>query len=315
MALTPASRAQLQKRDRWHIPKISLRLLATILSIIGLIMFAWAMSNTTPEYTTPYDEAYYLLPWVFIGLGLSILWNTATLTTYLTLHRPIHPGAHVALDLIIWLALLTTGIIAIFGAISDIQYNVSNININYDLDSSSDLYTYPNGTSYYDTYNVTSETYDTTQAPPCAAFAGNCKQQDAAIHAVQHKGVVDAAGCGIVILAALLHLALFVWACRDTDVRNKSRANRRAVRIAQDITAGMAQRGQPPGQGGQVPSEKQGQYPLLSLGTRDVSRGASPSRGARADGGRDEGVGYYAPSQAVEQDEVGSAAGPSGVAS
>ena len=62
------------------------------------------------------SSSYILLPWQFIALGLSILWNTANITTLIARNRAIHPGANVACDLLLWLALLVTGFFATIGA-------------------------------------------------------------------------------------------------------------------------------------------------------------------------------------------------------
>lgn len=82
-------------------------------------------------------------------LILSIMWNLANITTRMCRARPIHPGANVACDLLLWLFLVIVVIFMYLLAIFDL------------LDDEYD-YAY-SGDCYYSSYGYTSNcSYDYT---------------------------------------------------------------------------------------------------------------------------------------------------------
>ena len=70
-------------------------------------------------------------------LDVSILWNLTNITVRLRRPRPIHPGANVAMDLLLWMALFVTGFFATIAAVNSIKndplvFFVDGITIDYD---------------------------------------------------------------------------------------------------------------------------------------------------------------------------------------
>jgi hypothetical protein len=108
---------QLQSRTQraWI---ISIRGLATAFAVtgIGLQIGVLTLSSRRNESSDPYDSYYYYYdylwasPETFVFLGLSLVWNCVEFITLCVNKRGIHPGAHVGLDLIIWLGLLAAAI-------------------------------------------------------------------------------------------------------------------------------------------------------------------------------------------------------------
>ena len=98
--------------------KISLRGLATVFAITGIglqikvITLTFDRNDSNDYYDSYYG--YYNYLWVspesFAFLGLSLIWNCAEFITFCVNKRGIHPGAHVGLDLILWLGLLAAAL-------------------------------------------------------------------------------------------------------------------------------------------------------------------------------------------------------------
>lgn len=204
------SRSAMYDEDPTFLWKAILRFLAILLAIVGIGTTAWAMTShargpiddTGSSDPYDYDDNYYYnsldfttLPWQFITLGLSIVWNIANIVTLLARHRFIHPGANVACDLLLWLGLGITGALAAIGAT-----NYSFVNA-YGYDDSSDeglgygVGTYSNGAQFEYTANGTTVPL-TSQSSQCGGFA-TCAARDQYLSAVQHKGVVVAVGAAM----------------------------------------------------------------------------------------------------------------------
>ena len=184
--------------DATFLWKPILRFLAILIAIIGIVTTAWAMtSHHHPDSTDEtLDSSYYsnsysyiLLPWQFIALGLSILWNIANIATLIVRNRAIHPGANVACDLLLWLALLVTGFFATIGATNYLYYSAYN-DYGYNSDSPYGGGTYSNGTRYEYTSDGTIVPVTNSQ---CDGFT-TCAARDQYVSAVQHKGIVILVG-------------------------------------------------------------------------------------------------------------------------
>ena len=202
------SRSAMYADDATFLWKPILRFLAVLLAIVGVGTTAWAMSShihrpasdtgtnssdvSYYDYYGDYYGDYFLLPWQYISLGLSILWNVANIATLLARNRAIHPGANVACDLLLWLGLLVTGGFATFGATEYLYYSAYN-DYNYSSGSAYGGGTYPNGTQYEYTANGTTVPVADTQ---CDGFA-TCAERDQFVSAIHHKGVVVAVGAAM----------------------------------------------------------------------------------------------------------------------
>ncbi len=198
------SRSAMYADDATFIWKPILRLLAILLAIIGIGTTAWAIishvhgpdadSLSSDDYT---DDYYYtgfgFLPWQFIPLGLSILWNVANIVTLLVRNRAIHPGANVACDLLLWLGLLFTGGIASFGASNYLYFYAYDDDYGYYGGSAYGGGTYSNGTQYEYTANGTAVPVTNSQ---CDGFT-TCAARDHYVSAVHHKGVIVAVGAAM----------------------------------------------------------------------------------------------------------------------
>ena len=204
------SRSAMYADDATFLWKPILRFLAILLAIVGIGTTAWVMisrlhrptSTTNPDYSDDYYSYGYddfntvvFLPWQFITLGLSILWNIANITTLLVRNRAIHPGANVACDLLLWLGLLVTGGFATLGSVNYFYYYPDDNDYSYDGDLGYGGGTYSNGTQYEYTANGTIIPV-TSSAGQCGDFT-SCAARDQFVSAVQHRGVVIAVGAAM----------------------------------------------------------------------------------------------------------------------
>ena len=124
------SRTALYANDPTFLWKIILRAFSILIALIGIAAIGWAYSTfiRTPDSNgnSPLDDYYddvdessedfLALPWSFITLGLSVLWNVTNIAVLLLRNKPILPGANVACDLLLWPLLIATGVIASFDA-------------------------------------------------------------------------------------------------------------------------------------------------------------------------------------------------------
>ncbi|KAI9706113.1 MAG: hypothetical protein M1836_005519 [Candelina mexicana] len=197
MVFTTASRAKTREADRRWIWKLCFRVAATVFSI----------------------------------LGSSIIWNILNFIVLLARNKPIHPGANVGCDLILWIAFVVTGVIAAFGVDEDLRFEGSF--------------------RYYYSY---SDYPGARSGETCPGF-DSC---DDALGVLKQRGEVEAAGVAFAFVVMILHFALFVAACIDVHALNRSKDEQRAVKVAETIIAGMEKRGQLPYQ--QQPPYQPAQY-------------------------------------------------------
>ena len=198
------SRSAMYADDATFLWKPILRFLAILLAIIGIGTTAWAMvshihrndPDNDDSYSSDYgynNYYYYLLPWQFIPLGLSVLWNIANIATLLARNRAVHPGANVACDLLLWLGLLVTGGFATVGGIDYLAYSAYDDYNYYDSGSPYGGGTYSNGTQFEYTANGTRVAVANSQ---CDGFT-TCAARDQYVSAIRHKGVVIAVGASM----------------------------------------------------------------------------------------------------------------------
>jgi len=194
MIFNATSRAKVAAAEKKWLPKLILRTVALVLVIAPIALTA---------FTTYYGEFY--ATWLLIPLGVSFFWNIAVITVRLCRPRPMHPGAIVALDLLIWIAFVIALIFAYAGAVYDINNDYNNYGPN---EGYGDYYGVPYG-------------YD-------AQIIGACEMAAAALSTILF----------------FLHFTLFVWACVDTNKRNNSYLDERAAVIAKRMVADMEANGE-----------------------------------------------------------------------
>ena len=204
------SHTRFRESDPTYLWKVILRIFATFLAIISIVLFAWSLSyrprpgnppslspfnindqdqNYSDKYTYGFAE---LLSWEFITLSLSIVWNLANLITfYARQGKDIHPGANLTCDLLLGLGLLVTSVIACLGAsLSLWDYGGDNYSGRFD---GSEYNRYSNGT-YYRRYPNGTE-----MSAPCSDFV-TCKADKGRIGAVHAKGIAIATGITMTLI-------------------------------------------------------------------------------------------------------------------
>ena len=250
------SRREIHADDPTYLWKVILRTLALLFAFVGIGTIAWALAyqpipslapstSSSSSYSNDYSYDYYgvydndifLLPWSFISLGLSVIWNIANIIVLFSRNRPIHPGANVGCDLVLWLSFAVTGSFATIGI------------LDY-------LGPYP-GDDFYEGYygGGYGGTFSNGTTIACEGFS-NCGAETSYYNALRHKGIVIAVGCAMqfIVLSVLhylplgithkltcritrlLHFALFISACRYTHARRHNKSSIRAKAITAEAT-------------------------------------------------------------------------------
>ena len=180
------TRQQIHADDPTFLWKYILRALAIVLALTSTGLIGWSLAHPTLTYDRYVYYAWpneggddYYLAWEFITLGLSVIWNVANIVVLLYRQRPVHPGANVACDLLLWLGFIVTGAIATGGAETYLWY-------------------YP---SDYDDFGQDE--------------AVNSND----INDVNRKGIIMAVGAALSFVVMVMHFALFISACRYTNAR------------------------------------------------------------------------------------------------
>ena len=115
MIFNKESRQRVKEAESLWLAKFILRCICIIFAIVAIILDGVAvgkqrnyLQNLSHENGRYINNYYYGLSWglglVLIPLCASLLWNLANIVTRLTRTRPVHPGANVGCDLVIWLA-------------------------------------------------------------------------------------------------------------------------------------------------------------------------------------------------------------------
>lgn len=122
MIFSATSRARVRDAERLWIAKFIFRITTLVVVLIAIGCTAWALDRSA-ALGSEYHQ--FLLPWQFITLGISVLWNIANIIVRLSRPRPMHPGANVGMDLVLWLGLIVTGVFAIFPGLDNLSRSES----------------------------------------------------------------------------------------------------------------------------------------------------------------------------------------------
>ncbi|PVI00877.1 hypothetical protein DM02DRAFT_490398, partial [Periconia macrospinosa] len=274
---------KLNAGDRGWKWKIGMRAIIVLVSFIGLGCAAWIVANFTSQARYRYFDMdnwdYDIFPWVLITFSISIVWGAVCGLVFLMKksHAPVHPGAQVAVDLILWLSYIGTALCAVAGALSVSQLgNDGTIGGSYwssgsdrwDYHQSNNSWVY-NASSSYDRYSSSSSSSNgrscngsssSSSSYRYSSYYGeypfaNCQDLDEYVNTLwQTKGArfnseLTATVCQFIAL--LLHFVLFVWACVDTHRRRRGKVGKDAEKLAAEIVQKMITNGAiipPPGQ-------------------------------------------------------------------
>ncbi|KAF2836361.1 hypothetical protein M501DRAFT_987524 [Patellaria atrata CBS 101060] len=227
----PLNQREYDKRWAW---KFWLRVITFIFASVSLGCCAYVLANPRRGYRWSgyWDTlSMFVVMW---PLGASVLWNLTAILTYVFSTGPIHPGAVVGLDLIIWLVLFLTGIFGTIEGVQDAEWRARN----YYGDSSYGDWRTINGT---DTWVPNGYGSDNEYA--CQPF-DTCADSVKAQRQLTDRATVQLVGMAYLWLIVLLHFALFVCGCIDTHDRRAKAKTREATVIAERIISEMQARGQ-----------------------------------------------------------------------
>ncbi|KAK5175667.1 uncharacterized protein LTR77_000806 [Saxophila tyrrhenica] len=263
---------KMRNGERYWAYKMGLRITLCIAMLIGIGTSAWLVATAFGSqsyfgYLHGMDTI--IMPFVLAVICLSLIWTLITILVPLLrrTHRPVHPGTAVSFELLLWLALLTTGLFTIvciyqldsfgsYGRIDDGDYSsdysgyyrqASNGTWVYKIDWVSDSYGDP---KYH--YNETTGDYTYGPRPTKADVKRvcgpqSCAEEDAEINKLwqqkQQRETVDIVVAAVQFLGVLLHFVLFVWACVDTHRRNTTGKEAVMRRAADEALRDMQARG------------------------------------------------------------------------
>lgn len=267
----PTYNEQLNDVDRLWKFKLALTTILIFTDIIGIGCIAWAVS-TAHEFRSGYDYGYdstWSLPWGLITLSISVIWCALCISLFLIRKRPVHPGVRVTMDLLLWLAFLTTALFALIALTDLLQWGEYGT-LGYDSGWSSrygDYVLQPNNTWIWQQDNeYSSVTYERTCNGSTTSTSSynyyytdnpfrNCAEMDAYVNALweakPNRARTELTGVVCQFIGLVLHFALFVWACVDCHKHRRSKVSTDAEKIAAGIVEKMVQSGAvvpPPGQ-------------------------------------------------------------------
>jgi hypothetical protein len=248
---------RLDAGEEFWVWKMGLRAFLIVAAIIGIGCMGWALS-TAPVGPYSYGpSSTFIYP--LITYGVSAVWCAVCILVLLLRrpNRPVHPGVAVALDLILWLAFVPTTLFAVLCAIDVLDYGVYNNIGSYSVYGSYEQAA--NGTwvweqtDYDSHYGRTREcdmaNYDRSGSYhnfPGYGF-NSCAEEDAYVNALWsakgNRARVIITGVGCQGIGLLLHIALFIWACVDTNRRNRREVGKDAEKMATDIVMNMIRTG------------------------------------------------------------------------
>ena len=237
MIFNRTSRAKVHEAERLWIAKFILRLLTIIIVIIafGLAGYNW---NNEGQLYINFRESWAI--WIAIPLACSLIWNVANIIVRLSRPRPMHPGANVGVDLVIWAAFLATLVFFWADSIYGLTYHYYCYYYSYDSCSNNES-DYENSVR-----NMVSTSLDLIRYL--------CSQPGRPKSMLQQPSFVPLlCKCPRFIYSigehtnclrnSLSHFTLFVWACVDTSQRNKANVDVRAAAIAASMVDDMQRRG------------------------------------------------------------------------
>jgi hypothetical protein len=250
-------REELEAGDAHWKWKIALRAVTIIVGLIGIGCAAWITAHFSDSSLGGYSSYYYYyfddawtLPWTLITFTLSVVWSAACVIVFFARrsNAPMHPGAQVGCDLILWLGFIVTATFALVGTLSVYGWG-SDGSLGYS--SSSGEYTQAsNGTWVWTTSSSSSSSYYGSSSRGCESGSysfSSCAQQDAYVNALwdakTQRYNLDLTATVCQFLALLLHFILFVWACVDTHRKNSRGVTKDAEKLAADIVMNMVKAG------------------------------------------------------------------------
>jgi hypothetical protein len=245
--------------DRLWKFKLGLTIVLILVSIIGIGCLAWAVS-TASELRSEYDYGYdsvWALPWGLITFSVSVAWCILCIAVFFIRQRPLHPGARVAMDLLLWLGFIPTALFTLWAFYSLLQWGeydslgFSSTYGDYQLEPNNTWVWVPEtdyyGTTYGRSCNTSSTSYRTYSYYYTDNPFKNCAEMDAYVNTLWHakpnrlRTELTATVCQF--LAVVLHFALFVWACVDCHRHRRRNVNKDAEKIAAGIVEKMVQSG------------------------------------------------------------------------
>jgi hypothetical protein len=241
--------------------KMGLRAFLMVAGIIGVGCMGWARA------TAPYGPYSYgpssTLNFPLVTYSVSIVWCAIWILVLLLRrpNRPVHPGLAVAVDLIIWLGFIVTTLFAALCVRDVLEYG-------YEYGSPGRIGPYSVYGSYEQAANGTwiwkqteyDEHFGKTRKCDLANYNkegsyhnypgygfSSCAEEDAYVNALWaakgNRGRVIITGTVCQGLGLLLHLMLFIWACVDTNRRNRREVSKDAKQLANDIVMNMIRTG------------------------------------------------------------------------
>ncbi len=340
-AAAPASVSFSEKLDGsdrgWKV-KALLRILCVNLALVGIGTIAWSCyslaahggyapaSNDYIDYFSDIFDGPDMAWPGLITFCVSVAWCLACLAILAIRKRPMHPGACVALDLLLWLSYCVTATWVVFAVLQLESWGPGNGF--WDDSGSSNSYwsgeyiLASNGTIVWDAGTSPSGTpvRDCDQ-PNSNEYAGNhrfadCAELDAFVNKLwqekPHRVSVLTAGLACQFLCLVFHFILFVWACVDTHRYNNRKVGKDAEKLAAGIVQTMIVNGAivpPSGQMYMRPGPGEGQYyqlpnqhayPMMPMNAQHMPGQHMPGQVPVAHGG------YYHPGHSAPP-------GPSGV--
>lgn len=266
---------KLNAGDRYWKFKFGLIAILLITGLVGIGCFAWLMTNRGALYEDYRSDSFWGIWPSMITWSISILWSITCVVIFLVRKRTVHPGARVAVELLLWLAFLTTALFALFSLQGLMDYGLyggpDGWSYEYS-DSGGDYVLASNNTWVWQADNtyVTSPR-DCTGRHSLFYYTSinitDCAQQDALINKAwaekPHRANVSLTGVVCQFFGLALHFALFVWACVDTNRYNRTKISSDAQKLAAGIVEKMIGNGAivpPPGQAYMQPGMGQPVY-------------------------------------------------------
>lgn len=119
---TPAEEPQtlndkLNAVDRYWKFKLAFQVALVITGVIGIGTIAWTISNRASVEFFDYDGYYYQWPGL-VPFVVSVLWCLICILVLVLHKKPVHPGARVALDLLLWLGFIFSVMFAMIGLLN-----------------------------------------------------------------------------------------------------------------------------------------------------------------------------------------------------
>lgn len=263
---------KLNAGDRYWKFKFALMAILIITGLIGIGCFAWLIASVPAgsDYDFGYDSYSYLW-YSFITWSVSIIWCVVCILVFVVRKRTVHPGVRVTLDLLLWLAFIITALFSVLGLLVLMSFGEDGTlegyfgygnNGEYVL-AANNTWVWQQDSSYI---SYPRDCTSTSNSYSQAGFA-NCDAQDAYVNRVwhdkPHRVNVELTGVVCQFFGLVLHFALFVWACVDTNHRNRTKVSKDAEKLAAEIVQTMITNGAvvpPPGQAYVRPAMGQAMY-------------------------------------------------------